>query len=105
VLLSVNTVTYSCSQGKTKGSFFGTLSTSGPVVFAVFCYFRGAIPEALAGFWSQTTYYFGRLRTLTRTAVLPLPAKPRRSAAALETSSRRPATFGPRSFTRKTKER
>ena len=46
----------------------------------------------------------GRLRTLICTAVLPLPTKPSRSAAALETSTKSPVIWGPRSFTRRTKD-
>ena len=68
------------------------------------CYLGGSIQTA-GVFSSRSRYCRGRLTSLTRTDVLPLPMKPRRSAAALETSRRRPATFGPRSFTRKTRDR
>src|SRR5437867_8273824 len=42
---------------------------------------------------------------MTLTLAIPAPRKPRRSAAALDTSRRRPATFGPLSLTRRTTDR
>src|SRR5215469_8482589 len=66
-------------------------------------HFRGAI-HRVGACRSKARYGLGRLSTLICTAVLPLPTKPSRSAAALETSTKSPVTWGPRSFTRKTKD-